>query len=285
LIFHLAVTSKGLLLNVGEVKEGVAFLGYRPMPDGSRGPSEVMNLVRRHGDIIIAVNGRSTLGKPFKDVIPMLKEASTFSYMRFVHSDCGAECGFTTSLGPLGRFFYDSLSKTYKEDRRRLLAKRSLALIKAEEEMDDDSTSSEDASAEGSDDDSDSDASASGIEPDSEDEALIRAKSSDSDGGNDAMNGYQGNGDAHPFQPEGADAGEKKQENEISALIDASAVVRKQESTRHLAYGLLGLDVGYSSDEGGDEDVAYYVSAIARLSLLYDFGFNLLIISSFISLL
>ena len=190
-----------------------------------------------------------------------------------------------TSLGPLGRFFYDSLSKTYKEDRRRLLAKRSLALIKAEEEMDDDSTSSEDASAEGSDDDSDSDASASGIEPDSEDEALIRAKSSDSDGGNDAMNGYQGNGDAHPFQPEGADAGEKKQENEISALIDASAVVRKQESTRHLAYGLLGLDVGYSSDEGGDEDVAYYVSAIARLSLLYDFGFNLLIISSFISLL
>ena len=37
--------------------------------------------------------------------------------------------------------------------------------------------------------------------------------------------------------------------------------------------------------EGGDEDVAYYVSAIARLSLLYDFGFNLLIISSFISLL
>jgi len=65
----------GLLLNVGEVDKNVAFLGYRQFPDGTRGPAEVKNLCRRHGDIIIAVNGKSLVGKPFKEVIPYLKES------------------------------------------------------------------------------------------------------------------------------------------------------------------------------------------------------------------
>ena len=44
-------------------------------------------------------------------------------------------------------------------------------------------------------------------------------------------------------------------------MIGTDSALCKQVSTQHLAYGLLdGLDVGYSSDEGGDEDVAYYVS-------------------------
>ncbi|KAL7543718.1 hypothetical protein ACHAXR_013003, partial [Thalassiosira sp. AJA248-18] len=266
----LPVTPLGLLLNVGEVKGSVAFLGYRQMPDGRKGPSEIKRLIRREGDIIIAVNGKSTVGKTFKDVIPMLRESSTFAYMRFVHQECEAEAGFTTSCGALGRFLYDDLSRTYKEDRRRLLAKRSLALIQAEEN-DDNSTSSEDASDD-SDDDSDSDDSASDIEPDSEDEALLRARQSGSDDSDESMYDSQDNGDGSSGvedRPRSeADSSEKKKEEpaketDISELIDTpglESVVCKQETTRQLAYGLLGLDVGYSSDEGGDEDVAYYVS-------------------------
>jgi hypothetical protein len=49
--------------------------------------------------------------------------------------------------------------------------------------------------------------------------------------------------------------------NETSDLVGSDYVVCKLESTRNLAYRVLGIDVGYSSDEGGDEDAAYYVSS------------------------
>mmetsp|Transcript_4601 Transcript_4601/g.10378 ORF Transcript_4601/g.10378 Transcript_4601/m.10378 type:complete len:2557 (+) Transcript_4601:190-7860(+) len=264
----LPVTPAGLLLNVGEVSGCVAFLGYRQLPDGSQGPAEIKGLIRKHGDLIIAVNGKSCVGKSFKQIIPMLKESNTFSYVRLVHKECEVEGGFTTSCGSLGRFLYDDLSKTYKEERRRLLAKRSLALIKAEEEKDNESTSSE-GSAVGSDNDSDSDDSASDIEPDSEDEALLRERQSGSDDSDDS----QGNGEATPEDASRAEnnarleegGSEEKKSTEISDLLDApglESVLYKQESTQHLAYGLLGLDVGYSSDEGGDEDVAYYIDGV-----------------------
>merc|ERR1712194_408577 len=50
----------------------------------------------------------------------------------------------------------------------------------------------------------------------------------------------------------------------VAELIEApvQTVLCKQESTWHLAYGLLGMDVGYSSDEGGDEDVAYFIDGV-----------------------
>ena len=255
----------GLLLNVGEINNCVAFLGYRQLTNGVKGPAEENRLIRRHNDIIIAVNGRSTVGRSFQQVIPMLKESSTFSYVRFVHQINEVEGGLTTSCGSLGRYLYDDLSKRYKEDRRRLLAKRSLALIKAEEAKDDASTSSEDASMK-SNDDSDSDDSDASVEVDSDDEALLQERQSGSDSDSDVNS--QGNGDStsggennNSRSKEGD--GEDKEEKEISNLIDVpgmESVVCKQESTRHLAYGLLGLDVGYSSDEGGDEDVAHYVS-------------------------
>ena len=96
----LPVTSKGLLLNVGEKGGHVQFLGYRQMPDNSKGPSELKNLVHNVGDIIIAVNGKSAVGKSFTDVIGMLKENITFAYVRFLSfpnknvelSSCG-KCG------------------------------------------------------------------------------------------------------------------------------------------------------------------------------------------------
>jgi hypothetical protein len=55
------VTDHGLLMNVGEVNGCVAFLGYRSLPDGSKGPAEVQNLIRNTGDKIISVDGISTV--------------------------------------------------------------------------------------------------------------------------------------------------------------------------------------------------------------------------------
>merc|ERR1712194_427754 len=50
----------------------------------------------------------------------------------------------------------------------------------------------------------------------------------------------------------------------VAELIEApvQTILCKQASTWHLAYGLLGMDVGYSSDEGGDEEVAYYIEGV-----------------------
>lgn len=80
----LPVTSKGLLLNVGEQDGTVRFLGYRQLPDNAKGPSELAQLVHNVGDQIIAVNGRSAVGKTFNEVINMLKENITFAYLRFL---------------------------------------------------------------------------------------------------------------------------------------------------------------------------------------------------------
>lgn len=55
------IHDQGLLINVGEVNGSVSFLGYRRLPDGSKGPAEVQNLLRESGDRIIAVNGVSTV--------------------------------------------------------------------------------------------------------------------------------------------------------------------------------------------------------------------------------
>ena len=263
----------GLGLNVGEQYGGVAFLGYRRYADGTMCQAEIRNLVRKYGDIIIAVNGRSTVKKTFKEIIPMLRESSTFAYMRLVHHECMVDGGFTTSCGALGSYLYDDLSAAFRTDRRRLLAKRSLALIRAEAERDGESTSSDDA-ADGLDDDSDSDESVD-IEPDSEDEALLKEKTSSSDESYHSTDDSRSIGNAPSEDASDADEivqsqgvtkeseemAAEKERNEIIEAPELESVIYKQESTRHLAYRVLGVDVGYSSDEGGDEDVAYYVSS------------------------
>ena len=77
------ITSKGLMMNVGEINGSVAFLGYRQFPDGSMGPSEIANLIRNVGDKIIAVDGKSTINKSFREVIMMLRESGKNSFGKF----------------------------------------------------------------------------------------------------------------------------------------------------------------------------------------------------------
>lgn len=246
---RIPVTSSGLMLNVGEVKGNVAFLGYRKLPDGSPGPSEIRRLVRNHGDIIIAVNGQSVVGKSFQQVIPHLKGVIAFAHLRFAAGASLAKNGLTSSCGTLGKFLYDDIVKECKKDRRRLLAKRSMALLA--EEGDDDSTSSEEIGD--SSDESSDDSSASDVEFDRDDEDLVM------EGGNSGESGEASDAE----EEEGNETSEEKKTesplmDKVEDLVNKS--VLKQESTRHLAYSLLDIDVGYSSDEGGDENVAYYVS-------------------------
>ena len=212
--------------------------------------------------------------KTFKEIIPTLRESSTFAYVRLVLKECMADGGFTTSCSALGRYLHKDLSAAFRTDCRRLLVKRSLALIRAEAEKDGESTSSDDA-ADGLDDDSNSDESVD-IEPDSEDKALLKEKSSSSDDSfkstDDSRSiGNAPSGDASDaddiFQSQDVTKGSKDKaaEKEIKDVIEApelESVMYKQESTRHLAYRILGMDVGYSSDEGGDEDVAYYIDGV-----------------------
>ncbi len=63
------------MMNVGEVQGSVAFLGYQQFADGVRGPAEINNRVKNIGDKIISINGQSTMGKAFKDVIELLRES------------------------------------------------------------------------------------------------------------------------------------------------------------------------------------------------------------------
>ena len=97
----LPVTSGGLLLNVGEKQGGVQFLGYRQLPNNGKGPSELANLVHNVGDQIIAVNGKSAVGKTFIEVIGMLKECVTFAYIRFL--SCRNKHSELSSCGSLGK--------------------------------------------------------------------------------------------------------------------------------------------------------------------------------------
>jgi len=100
-------------------------------------------------------------------------------------------------------------------------------------------------------DDSNDDSSASDVEFCRDDEDIV----------------MEGNGSDESEEASDVDEGnetieEKKSESPTSDKVEdlVNKSVTKQESTRHLAYSLLDIDVGYSSDEGGDENVAYYVS-------------------------
>ena len=86
----LPMTSRGLLLNIGEIPCDVglgndlthtAFLGYRSLPDGSKVVPEISTLVKEHGDVITAVNGISTIDKSFKEFIPLIKNVMNLPFL------------------------------------------------------------------------------------------------------------------------------------------------------------------------------------------------------------
>ncbi len=260
------ITSKGLMMNVGEIHGSVAFLGYRTFPDGSKGPAEQKNLIRNVGDKIIAVDGISTVNKSFKEVINLLRESgkNQFSFMRFLESRYAAINSDLTSAGSMGRYAYEELQKKFSMDRKRVLVQRSDMNIEESLETEEKAEES-DASAKPDDSDDESDGSAE-FHPDS-DEEEVSAKEMKELGILDQPN---------PTKPGEETAKQNIQVAEVasnpsfkdlitpdgSQQLQEDALVIRSEATHSLAYRLLDVDIGYSSDEGGDEDCAFYVDGV-----------------------
>mmetsp|Transcript_18297 Transcript_18297/g.37033 ORF Transcript_18297/g.37033 Transcript_18297/m.37033 type:complete len:2677 (+) Transcript_18297:174-8204(+) len=273
----LPVTCDGLLMNVGEVNGAVSFLGYRQLKSGAKGPAEVNGLVHDIGDVIIAINGESVVGKTFAEVIQILKKCTTFAYMRFAKKSSFIKNGAATSCGSLGKFLVEDLAKVFKEDRRRLFAKRSLALL--EEQKEDDESDASAVVSRDSDEDSDGSASEDAV-PDSDDEDLVyeqgeRRKQSrrsedeifddeDSSGGEKSSSESAAAASKIVQSDETVckTAGDKENNIEESKEPSLKSVLCRQETTRHLGLKLVDMDVGYSSDEGGDEDIAFFLDGV-----------------------
>lgn len=253
-------TQKGLMMNVGEMHGSVAFLGYRAFPDGSKAPAELSNLIRNVGDKIIAVDGVSTIGKSFKDVIVLLRESGKqrFAYMRFLENRYAACDSKLSSAGLVGRYAVDELQKKFTSDRKKMVVQRTQQLIEEEQQQQPESEEEEEAESEkdNSDDDS-AEGSGGEFKPESDDEEV----------GVENSNVVSAAEKTDPETP----AAPAPTSLEVDATVgtDAEAVgesmptlpgvIYRQETTRSLAYRLLDVDLGYSSDEGGDADCAYFM--------------------------
>jgi Chromo (CHRromatin Organisation MOdifier) domain len=270
------ITSKGLMMNVGEVHGSVAFLGYRIFPDGSKGPAEVAHLIRNVGDKIIAVDGVSTVDKTFKDVILMLRDSgkNKYAFMRFLENRYGVCSGDLTSVGNMGRYTVEELHRKFSTDRQRMLVQRKQHVlleddeVKVEKLIEDDDDES--VQSNNTDEESEEDGSEGEFEPDSEDDEVVQNPINNvteklSEGSNPVpfVLGHQPSeltGNVENTLSSLSSAALKVCEN--AAKPDQETVLLKQEATRSLAFRLLDMDVGYSSDEGGEEDCAFFLDGV-----------------------
>lgn len=258
------VTSKGLLLNVGEINGSVAFLGYRQCPDGSKGPAELYNLIRGVGDKIIAVNGNSTVNKSFQDIIALLKQSGKgkFALMRFLDQRYSAADSDVTSVGNRGRYAIEELGKKFSLDRKRVLVTREQLLVEEEKPDDKKEEDEESDSADGSDKDDDDSEGEFQLESDDEDPLL---KANNSIGDSPSKETERMTGDEKDIEESNPNDVGKNEEDPKSEAVDDSQVQSfavRPETTHSLANRLLHTDVGYSSDEGGDEDCAVFVDGV-----------------------
>lgn len=245
------ITSKGLLMNVGEVHGSVSFLGYRTFPDGSKGPAEEKKLIHNVGDKIIAVDGNSTAGLSFKEVIGLLRESgkNQFSFMRFLDSRYTPVNGELTSVGSVGRYACTALQNKFTTDRKRLLVQRSET--KEDETPVVDEAEESDGSADPEDSDDESEGSGD-FQPDSEEEVTAPVDATE-------IVDHGRNQESLAAAP-GVHPSSQKPDSNVEPKEDGPII--RSENTRSLAYRLLGIDVGYSSDEGGDEACAYFLDGV-----------------------
>lgn len=270
------ITSKGLMMNVGEVHGSVAFLGYRIFPDGSKGPAEVANLIRNVGDKIIAVDGASTVDKTFKDVILMLRDSgkNKYAFMRFLENRYGVCSGDLTSVGNMGRYTVEELHRKFSTDRQRMLVQRKQHILLEdevkiekviEEDDDDESVQSDNTNEE-----SEEDGSEGEFEPDSEDDEVVRnpihavsEKISDGATPVPVVLGHQPSElTVNTENVVSSLSSVALKVSEVAVNPDQETILLKQEGTRSLAFRLLDMDVGYSSDEGGEDDCAFFIDGV-----------------------
>jgi hypothetical protein len=262
------VTAKGLMMNVGEVNNSVAFLGYRKNSDGSKGPAELAKLIRNVGDIIIAVDGESTIGKSFKDVIALLRLSgeNKFAYMRFLDSQFKASDKELVSVGVKGRYAFEELRKKFSTDRDRVVVKRTQHMTEEVEQAPKSKDDEDDDDDEDADDEDDSEDGSEGeFQPDSDDEEL--ANNADNSASPMKINSPsvkvppEMSTTQAPSPPPNALSSETGIPGDFE-YTGENTILASAETTRSLAIRLIGKDVGYSSDEGGDEESAFFIDGV-----------------------
>lgn len=268
------ITAKGLMMNVGEIHGSVAFLGYRTFPDGRKGPAEQANLIRGVGDKIVAVDGVSTIKKSFPEVIELLRESgkNKYAFMRFLETKYSVCDSSLTSVGIAGRYSIEELQKKFSSDRQRFLVQRKQELAGAQEEPHPQEDESDDSAAEDNSDDESDEGSEGEFQPDSDDDELMKDKKAKQSGfaamapGSTPQNGVAINSSDPGSAPKSDDIADPTSSNPAPQASgkqqDSDKITLRQETTRSLAYRLLDIDVGDSSDEGGDEDCAFYLDGV-----------------------
>lgn len=273
------ITSKGLLMNVGEIQGSVAFLGYRQFPDGSKGPAELNNLIRNVGDKIIAVDGSSTIGKSFKEVIDMLRESgkNTFAYMRFLENKMSLCDGELASVGAKGRYTIEELRKKFTSDRQRYITQRMQNVDEDPAEKfglgelkKDDSDGESENGSEGE------------FQPESDDDELVATQKAKEVAPLTNNSGVGDEGAPPDVQANTSQVESPEKENNVRPQTSPApnmevvqhpeepevknsaptGLLVQHENTRSLAFRLLDTDLGYSSDEGGDEDCAFFFDGV-----------------------
>jgi len=217
----------------------------------------------------------------------MLRESgkNKFAYMRFLENRYAVCENDLASVGAKGRYAIEELQTKFTTDRQRLVVQRKHQLLEEEQEPAEEGTKGEDGDEEdGSDAESD-EGSEGEFQPESDDEELVvtgKAKEVTLP----AEEALQMAESAAAPDPEKTaeettkvePAEEKKETEEPVLSAEATAkpeatgesdarpsepgILHRQETTRSLAYRLLDVDLGYSSDEGGDDDCAYFLDAV-----------------------
>merc|ERR1712238_169924 len=301
----------------------------------SKGPAEVQNLIKNVGDIIIAVDGVSTINKSFKHIIMMLRKSGEkkFARMRFLSSKfkyCHIELN---SMGAVGGYLSEVMHKSFRSERRQFIFRRK---DRSGKEEDSDGSVGLIVNS----DESDDDASEADFHPDSDDEDLMIREKAREDTRikrlvrKDVLTASPQEEDlcntderlttidndlsitqAKPIIKEGkqakSNADESIKEENIdekikpveeqpvikhsnvtstntcnsfqSSITPSSSlnvkdeanhgsqksvsssnknVLCQQETTQSLALQLLDIDLGYSSDEAGNEECAYFVDGV-----------------------
>ena len=76
---EIPVLANSIFLNVQPFRKdksgnrfGAKFVGYRALPDGTKGPAEKQNLIHNNGDIILTVDGRHVECQTFNEIVALL---------------------------------------------------------------------------------------------------------------------------------------------------------------------------------------------------------------------
>jgi SNF2 family DNA or RNA helicase len=206
--------------------------------------------------------------------------------MRFLENKYAVCNNNLTSVGAVGIYAVDEMKKKFAHDRQRVLMQRHQQSVEkdvktSKEEESDHSVAGSDVLDVESDEDSEG-----SFEPDSEDEKLVRKETgtsvikttpiSVSLSGEvkgepvpvaSSLNPTESPSDAN-LKANGTNVSEKQPSDIVKSSPTQTKIpaelpeVVKQETTRSLAYRLLEMDIGYSSDEGGDEDCAYFLDGV-----------------------